>query len=714
MTTRDTVHRALGSAIVLAAIVPFACAGLGRQRTASARASETIPIPVAGACDPAQRGEWEFIRDSQQAVRARARNEWEWIGVTAATDGFHDWAPLDSVKTTVCGTLAHFKTFEPNRQHFLLATLPELPEHDWNIFVKPATNTVFSERFNLAMRMMERGHEGDVMKCRGTGGRDDLCFEAEITAPPHLRTANVAKEWLSVFRRGQGVCVYGPWVGDGGHGYRPEIHPAERIWWREDDRLTLMFVQDASQRFGDHRHFRWHHSEHEGWQPWARYAIEGSFRVAFQMEESSTAAFEIQQLLERNTKGVPSPVPGAQREVSRHQLDFDLQRGGTSVGTMTVRLGVGEDSNRLQLALDHFGIKPVDVCLDGSSLRGLLELRQKIGSRQEDGEGFEVLEVSSPQIARPVLDRRDEAADAASPPAELQVHVEVTARERDDRPLLGRPDALLSDLLRAAAADIGPSEDVVVSTQPLEEIFRQRRPQMDLGRTGRFSVSARPHYDGPRGERINDAFEKRNLDDFRQLLDAAGATVPTRIDWRWDVQDFTDATLPPAALSTTCRKERLEEDTCDVTLPEDRGDHVLRIVATANVLASGSRQMRQALLTPGTAAGDLVREQGVRLASHFIVASRRSVPDTVLRWLSDAYRQPEILVLADGDTELLADPGLMRYRKGFRARMLKQGIVLSTVDDRITVDELRQFARMAQSFGETREPGPTRAPATIK
>jgi hypothetical protein len=712
---------ALLAAVMLAATGTVACARFTRQGAAAAAAPPPIPVAVADGCSDEQRGEWQFVRDHQDGVRARGKDEWEWVGVTAATDGFHDWAPLDRVKTTVCGTLAHFKTFEPNRQHFLLASLPELPEHDWNIFIKPTPSTVFAERFSLATQLMERGRQGDLMKCPGP---DDPCFEAELTAPGALREANVAKEWLSVFRRGQPICVYGPWVGDGGHGYRPEIHPAERIWWRAGDRLMLVFAQDASQRFGNHRHFRWRGKKEKYWQPWARHGLEGAFRVAVDLPASSTepATIRVEQLLEGNTRSVKEPVSGDVREVSRHDLEFDLRRGGSSVRKLKVSLGVGLDSNRLELALDNLGVRPVELCQEGSSIRGFLQIRHRIGRRQEDGEGFDVLEMSAepPRILGQASAR---PPGPARPPADLRVHVEVTAREHGDQPIGGPSDALLDALLRAAAASL-PGAEAQLTDSDVARVSGRKPAQLPLGRTGGFSVSAQPHYDGPRGDRINRAFEKKRWEEFQRLLHAADAPVPARVAWEWDLRDFTERSderdgvkVADGELSITCRKRRLRDDTCEVMLPARLADHVLRLVATATILetaAGASRQMRQAPEKPGAAEGEPLENQRLRLASHFVLADSRADADTVLSWLSLSYEQPRIPGLAQTDNEPVADIGLDEYRRSYRARMLRQGLILSTVDHRITVDELTQFVRMTREFGTLPPLGPAHAPPTAK
>src|SRR5262245_41368750 len=105
-------------------------------------------------CTPTERGEWAFVRNQQLGIQARARSGQEWVGRTAATDGFHDWAPFDDHKTTICGDLMVFGTFEPTREKKLLRFLPELPEHDWNIILIPTHASVFEERFRLATKLM--------------------------------------------------------------------------------------------------------------------------------------------------------------------------------------------------------------------------------------------------------------------------------------------------------------------------------------------------------------------------------------------------------------------------------------------------------------------------------------------------------------------------------------------------------------------------------
>jgi len=248
----STRHRVRAAASGLCLLAVLASSDRSRPAEAAAPPATGRAATAIGTCDGRQLGEWQFVAREQMRVQARGRSGNDWVGLTAATDGFHDWAPFDDFKTTICGALGIFGTFEPTREKEFLRFLPEIPEHDWNVILIPTARSIFDERFRLARRLMERGHEGDLVSCQGTP-----CFEAEVTPQSRLLKANSAGGWLTSCRRGQTLCTFGPWVGDGGHGYRPEIHPAERIWWRDGDRLKLIAVQDASQRFRDHRQFQW-------------------------------------------------------------------------------------------------------------------------------------------------------------------------------------------------------------------------------------------------------------------------------------------------------------------------------------------------------------------------------------------------------------------------------------------------------------------------
>ena len=97
------------------------------------------------------------------------------------------------------------------------------------------------------------------------GGIQHNCFEAELTP----RSDRYQTPWFQKNDQNNAcssivdysVCVYGPYVTESVHGNRPEIHPAEALWWRnmqgvdwkctEAQSWTFLHVQDGSHRFDE-------------------------------------------------------------------------------------------------------------------------------------------------------------------------------------------------------------------------------------------------------------------------------------------------------------------------------------------------------------------------------------------------------------------------------------------------------------------------------
>ncbi len=98
---------------------------------------------------------------------------------------------------------------------------------------------------------------------------------------------------------GRTVCTYGPWVGDQGHGGRPEIHPAELTWWLSGNSKYLLMVQDDSNRFDRPEHFKFFAPQGcppppPEWRPWSAWPRTGKFKLAFSLSPTgTTAAFDV-------------------------------------------------------------------------------------------------------------------------------------------------------------------------------------------------------------------------------------------------------------------------------------------------------------------------------------------------------------------------------------------------------------------------------------
>ena len=89
-----------------------------------------------------------------------------------------------------------------------------------------------------------------------------------------------------------------------------------------------------------------------------------------------------------------------------------------------------------------------------------------------------------------------------------------------------------------------------------------QRPDIVAGYARRFKLSARPHYDGPRGERMESAVDKANRDDLRRLLAAAPAPLPERVAWTVRVRDLTQPERSPGPVRFKCTERLLIDDEC--------------------------------------------------------------------------------------------------------------------------------------------------------
>jgi hypothetical protein len=115
-------------------------------------------------------------------------------------------------------------------------------------------------------------------------GREDCnpftSVEAEITLEPAIKETFLNNYLKS--RINQNICVYGSWIYDDGHCDQPEIHPAEQIWWMNQQgnvkKYNLNVICDASGRF------MWKRQMDDGikLKPWGAPPVKGLFAIAFE------------------------------------------------------------------------------------------------------------------------------------------------------------------------------------------------------------------------------------------------------------------------------------------------------------------------------------------------------------------------------------------------------------------------------------------------
>jgi hypothetical protein len=426
----------------------------------------------------------------------------DWIGDRAATDGFHAWRPLALRKTTICGTLAAFGTFQGGGDNEVVRILlgDALPEVDWNLFLIPRPGTPFAQRFALARRFMIAGGDlGDLESCRKTGD----CFEAEITAPAALRRLHSSPEWVNPEAIvGEELCVYGPWVGDSGHGHKPEVHPAERAWWADPDdpdAVFLALMQDASQRFverGAYIRARSPFARPTGMQslPWASATAteQSTFRVFFDLTpDHPSAALDLEYFGRRTRKVDP---PGKWKVVSGE----DVELGGPYSLRVQTRPSRLADARLAPPGMSYFACRAGQGA--DARVHGALILHQRVGCSGCPEEGYEAIKVSRDAASWPG-DRSagpgGTALRARRPtPAPIVLTSRLRVRDLGTRTVRA-PETKAAEIRRALRA-IDEGLDPVL--RPEVELRRLLEGKDRMSRATRWDLEAAPNYVGA-GER---------------------------------------------------------------------------------------------------------------------------------------------------------------------------------------------------------------------
>lgn len=198
------------------------------------------------ACSVEQEAAWSQVVERQLGVSVRdAQIGRQWVGPVSNMKkasglreqdfGGRNWFPADVFKRTACGRHKKLSVFNP---------LWSGRENDFHIYLQPDPGFEFLQR--------------DV---RPLGARPE--FYSEITLPRGFREN---RPWFwpgprdalksgpadsEVLSKGDGVCVYGPWVLEEYHDFQPEIHPSEAFWFRDaaEGAVHVFLAHDASDRF---------------------------------------------------------------------------------------------------------------------------------------------------------------------------------------------------------------------------------------------------------------------------------------------------------------------------------------------------------------------------------------------------------------------------------------------------------------------------------
>lgn len=245
----------------------------------------------------------------------------------------YNWSPLSDTKQMMCGRFARFDWNQVWTN-----------ENDWNLRILPSQ--FFEDAFKDAVPYST--DKTQVWSCDPNPNEDPArhqcgvasgpefgqilhnCFEAEATP----RSDEFQNPWFE--KNGltnacsnivdHSACVYGPYVTEAVHGNRPEIHPAEVLWWRNEQGTdwksvaaqswTLLHVQDASERFDEVSDFAPTPSDDLiDWGPWAapKQAIDFDVSLQTPIPAAAPTQFKVNEVIGDGV--VPVEAGSAPRDV---------------------------------------------------------------------------------------------------------------------------------------------------------------------------------------------------------------------------------------------------------------------------------------------------------------------------------------------------------------------------------------------------------------
>jgi hypothetical protein len=360
---------------------------VGSIVTAQAQTNHIATTATTPMISAMQLEEWQRIVDTQQSVSGRDPAGHQIGPNVAKRSGLGlNWYPVDIYKQTLCGTLHHFNFYDGYGD-----------EGDWNNFIIPAASHSY-----LLEDVKPIADPDDLHKCNQPGD----CMEAEITPDESFYENRWFPKSAGMSAlEGKQICTYGPWVWEEAHGNRPEIHPSELYWWKDDiaaelGTYTLMALQDDSNRFD-------RSDNYNGTivRPWSKFPRTAEFKIAFEVVLPpitqntpilEQVVFEIDELASRNV--VTSNDAAARLDSDdgkQHAIQFD--------GNVVLRV------NELQANDDNIGVRFLELTrgtrgggvgpLSRRVIRGYIAITSKIGLDDRGKEGYHVIRVRSRRVS---------------------------------------------------------------------------------------------------------------------------------------------------------------------------------------------------------------------------------------------------------------------------------------------------------------------------
>ncbi len=292
-----------------------------------------------------------------------------------------NWYPIRTQKQILVGKVSSFGIH------------PSGDENDWNInilpnsgfenFIAEALEFKMNNWYTLLPLFSEQDNWGTT-----TDGK--FTIEAEIT--PRKNEFN--NHWFNNVQKktyllNKIIGLYGPFVSEEAHGRRPEIHPSEQIWWKEDDNKTMiLLVADASNRFDNNSDFDDSYAENN-WHPWTQdKGQEAELSIPFEIEIGKGTIYYSLQALETPNfyEGANYADASAASAATKHTITYKGQP------VLTIEESLNFDK--------YIGITFKDVCFNNQTqkLHGLIVIKTAIGNGGGGKEGFVALQIEKQKL----------------------------------------------------------------------------------------------------------------------------------------------------------------------------------------------------------------------------------------------------------------------------------------------------------------------------
>ena len=185
---------------------------------------------------------------------------------------------------------------------------------------------------------------------------------------------------------GHQLGVYGPWVAEEAHGWRPEIHPSQALWWRDPASgnsaadlhdYHLLVVEDDSNRFDRQENFSGNVVR-----PWSKPPIDMLFRIAVRVPVGQILRINVEELFGRHVHDIGSSSP---------DLTLALEPHLSTLGGTQVHLHLGGNPRHLAVKFESFTERSHLTKSEG--FRGYVALRCRVGKDDRGDEGYCALRV---------------------------------------------------------------------------------------------------------------------------------------------------------------------------------------------------------------------------------------------------------------------------------------------------------------------------------